>query len=159
MDADRFAALLAHLTTAPSRRAALRVLGGLGLAGLLGLDEASAKRKHKKKPACPTCPTCQECPTCPPPLPSPPPPPYCAGKSFCVSGPGGTSCQRSGTNCFCWLRADEGHIGEPFCAGTVGNQGHVDTCAACQSGQVCVLGGGTGCPTGYFCLLPCQDAL
>ena len=47
MDADRFDALLAALTAAPSRRAALRLLGGLGLAGLVG--QTDAKKKHKKK--------------------------------------------------------------------------------------------------------------
>jgi hypothetical protein len=47
MNADRFDTLLAALTTAPSRRTALRVLGGLALAGLVG--QAGAKKKKKKK--------------------------------------------------------------------------------------------------------------
>ena len=46
MNADRFDALLAAVTTASTRRAALRVLGGLGLGGLFG--QADAKKKHKK---------------------------------------------------------------------------------------------------------------
>ena len=47
MDAERFDTLLATLAAAPSRRAALRALGGLGLAGLFG--QTAAKTKHKKK--------------------------------------------------------------------------------------------------------------
>ena len=52
MDADRFDALVAALrdalTTAPSRRAALRAIGGLGLAGLVGQTDAKKKKKKKK---------------------------------------------------------------------------------------------------------------
>lgn len=47
MDADRFTTFLAALTAAPSRRTALRALGGLGLTGWFGQSEA--KKKHKKK--------------------------------------------------------------------------------------------------------------
>jgi hypothetical protein len=46
VDTDRFDALLAALT-APSRRTAFRVLGGLGLAGLFG--QTDAKKKKKKR--------------------------------------------------------------------------------------------------------------
>ena len=52
MDADRFDTLLAALSTAPSRRAALRVLGGLGLAGLVGPTAAKNKKKKKPKKRC-----------------------------------------------------------------------------------------------------------
>jgi hypothetical protein len=48
MDADRFDSVLGTLSVMPSRRAAVRVLTGLGLAGLLGRDETEAKRKRKK---------------------------------------------------------------------------------------------------------------
>jgi len=47
MDADRFAAVLRTLIARPSRRAALRLLSGLGLAGLLG--RTRAKKRHKKR--------------------------------------------------------------------------------------------------------------
>ena len=50
MDADRFDALLVALSTAPSRRVALRLLSGLGLAGLFG--QTNAKHKKKKKKPC-----------------------------------------------------------------------------------------------------------
>jgi hypothetical protein len=46
-DTDCVAALRAALSVAPSRRAVLRALGGLGLAGLF--RQADAKKKHKKK--------------------------------------------------------------------------------------------------------------
>src|SRR5215213_6352722 len=49
MDADRFAAVLRTLITRPSRRAALRLLSGLGLAGVVGATDAKNKHKHKKK--------------------------------------------------------------------------------------------------------------
>ena len=49
MDADRFAAFLAALTAAPSRRTALRLLSGLGLAGLFGQGEAKKKKRKRKK--------------------------------------------------------------------------------------------------------------
>jgi hypothetical protein len=45
MNTDRFGALPAFLTVAPSRRVALRLLGGLGLAGLVAQTDA---RKQKK---------------------------------------------------------------------------------------------------------------
>jgi hypothetical protein len=48
MAADRFDALLVALTAAPSRRAALRVLAGVGLAGLVGHTAAKKKKKKKK---------------------------------------------------------------------------------------------------------------
>jgi hypothetical protein len=48
-DVHRFTALLATLTPAPSRRAALRLLSGLGLAGLVGPTAAKNKHKRKKK--------------------------------------------------------------------------------------------------------------
>jgi hypothetical protein len=48
MDAGRFAAFLAALA-APSRRVALRLLGGLGLAGLIHPTEARKKKRKKKK--------------------------------------------------------------------------------------------------------------
>jgi hypothetical protein len=48
LDADHFDALLAALTAAPSRRAALRVLGGLGLTGLFGRTDAKKKDRKKK---------------------------------------------------------------------------------------------------------------
>jgi hypothetical protein len=47
MDAKRFDTLLATLAAAPSRRAALRLLGGLGLAGRFG--QTAAKKKKEKK--------------------------------------------------------------------------------------------------------------
>jgi hypothetical protein len=49
MDADRFAPVLRTLIARPSRRAAVRLLSGLGLAGLIGLSDAKKKHKHKKK--------------------------------------------------------------------------------------------------------------
>src|SRR5215204_5891002 len=53
MDADRFAAVLRTRIARPSRRAALRLLSGLGLAGLMAglisLTDAKKKHKHKKK--------------------------------------------------------------------------------------------------------------
>jgi hypothetical protein len=49
MDADRFDTLLRHFSAMPSRREALRVISGLGLAGLLGQAGVAAKHKHKKK--------------------------------------------------------------------------------------------------------------
>jgi hypothetical protein len=48
MGTERFDTLLVALTTAPSRRAALRLLGGLGLSGRFG-QIAAKKRKGKKK--------------------------------------------------------------------------------------------------------------
>ena len=48
MDADRFAALLRTLIARPSRRTALCLLSGLGLAGLIGPTDAKNKHKHKK---------------------------------------------------------------------------------------------------------------
>src|SRR5262245_48486205 len=163
MDADRFAAARHAFTTAPSRRAALRAVSGLSLASLLGLNETSAKRKHKKKPACPTCPTfqecpsCQECPTCPPP-PSPPPLPYCAGKNYCAGGPPASyECQASGSACFCWVRGDTAHLGEPFCGQGVGATPPAN-CSACPGGTVCVLLGGI-CAGGLGCAPPCPNPL
>src|SRR5262245_10764621 len=115
MDADRFAALLAALSLAPSRRSALRLLSGLGLAGILGHDQSQAKHKrkhhqHKKVTLCPNgqtllvprsavkallsqgatrgvCP-----PPPPPPPPALPPPPPCQGQAD------GTACG-SGQQC------------------------------------------------------------
>ena len=49
MDADRFAAVLRTLIARPSRRTALCLLSGLGLAGLISPTDAKKKHKHKKK--------------------------------------------------------------------------------------------------------------
>jgi hypothetical protein len=49
MDADRIDALLVAFASAPSRRAALRSLIGLGLVGLAGQADARRKKKHRKK--------------------------------------------------------------------------------------------------------------
>ena len=49
VDTDRFDNLLRSLSETPSRRGALRALGGLGLAGLFGHADAEAKKKKKKK--------------------------------------------------------------------------------------------------------------
>ena len=46
MDADRFEAVLRTLSVLPSRRAAVRLVTGLGLAGLLGRDETAATRNR-----------------------------------------------------------------------------------------------------------------
>ncbi len=47
MNPDRFASRLSALTAAPSRRAAVRLVGGLGLTWLLGQGNAPARKKHK----------------------------------------------------------------------------------------------------------------
>jgi hypothetical protein len=49
MDASCFDTLLRAFSRKPSRRDALRVLSGIGLAGLLGRADAEAKRKKRKK--------------------------------------------------------------------------------------------------------------
>lgn len=88
MDADRFDAVLRTLSVMPSRRAAVRLVTGLGLAGLLGRDETEAKRKKKKKKKKrPTSPSPPSPPGSPPPpeSPPPPPPPPPTGPGFCAA--------------------------------------------------------------------------
>lgn len=146
MDPNRFDVLTSRLVAAPSRRRALRLIGGLGFAGLLGQSNAAAKKKKKA------------CPPCPAPSSSPPPPqvpkPFCAGRNQCVTP---TACQASGSQCYCWLRADVGHIGEPFC-------GKIDVplvgfnCNDCPAGTVCIVRGGI-CDGGLACVEPCANPL
>ena len=49
MHADRLAARLMALSATPSRRNALRTLGGLGIAGVLDQFDVDARNKHKHK--------------------------------------------------------------------------------------------------------------
>jgi hypothetical protein len=151
-------------------------------------DDAAAKKKRKKKKKKPTeaqvtlCvngksltvpesvalsliaqgATYGACPLPPPPPPSPPPPPpppFCtASKNVCVVGPNAAQCQASGTACYCRLRADAGHVGEPFC----GQQGgfSADSCGPCAAaGRVCTLAGGTCSAASFSCVLPCPNPL
>ncbi len=132
MDTNRFAAVAHALRGDASRRSALGALSAAGLGALAatrGGPEANArkrKRKHKK------------------------PRPFCAGKNECVAD---AQCNRSGPDCFCWSRADAGHIGEPICgqSGTT-----ADDCRECQGGSICVITGGQ-CGSAFLCALPCPN--
>jgi len=132
MDADRFGAVIRGLRGESSRRTALGALSAVGLGTLVagrGAPEASArkrKRKHKKARA------------------------FCAGKNECVAD---APCNTSGPECYCWSRADAGHIGEPLC----GQSGSiVEDCAACPGGSTCVITGGQ-CGSAFLCALPCPN--
>jgi hypothetical protein len=157
MDTGRFPALLAALTTVPSRRAVLKVLGGFGLAGFLSPAAARKRKRKNKKHQLTLCVNGKSF-TVPRPDASlllsqgamsgacspPSPPPFCAGKNHCMSN---ALCQASGVNCECWLRADDGHIGEPFCGLAASPIGK---CGGCSSGTVCVLFVGN-CGEGFGC--------
>jgi hypothetical protein len=136
MDAERFDSVTHRLHGGSTRRGALGALSAVGLGTLgagLGISETSArkhKRKHKaKKPRA-----------------------FCAGKNECVAD---APCNASGPQCFCWSRADAGHIGEPLC----GQSGSiVDDCADCPGGSTCVITGGQ-CGSAFLCALPCPNPL
>lgn len=56
MESQRFDQLIAALTERPTRRGALRLLGGLALlAGVVSGGDAEAKQKRRKKKRKPTC--------------------------------------------------------------------------------------------------------
>jgi hypothetical protein len=148
MATDRFPALLSAFTAAPSRRTALHALGGLGLAGLLRPTAAKKKHKRKKRENKQPCPVC---PAPPPPSPPPPPVPFCAGKNHCATA---AHCQVEGSRCYCWMRADTGHIGEPFCGGLFLDD--VPRCDDCVSPAVCVILGGN-CGGLFACVPPCPN--
>jgi hypothetical protein len=142
-----------HLAGAPRRRVFTGLVSGF-LAALpltFAGEGAEAKKKKKKKQPCPDCPICPTCPS--PPPPSPPAPPFCTGRNNCLTL---TTCQASGPiPCFCWVRADEGHVGEPFC-GQV--ETDTDACANCPEGTVCVARGGI-CNPGFGCSAPCPNPI
>ena len=152
MDTDRFDALSRSLVAAPSRRSVVSLALGGTFGSLLGQADTEAKKRHKKK-ACPTCATCAEPTICP----TLPLTPFCAGKNHCVAP---SPCQGSGasTLCYCWLRADAGHIGEPFCGEAPA--GPETSCGPCTGGgKVCVLLGGECKDGSYACSLPCSNFL
>ena len=90
MDHTHFETLLRSLSTAPSRRDALRLLGAVTLGGLLPIGAASSeaktgghgrgKGKHKKRRGGTTSP--------PPPTPSPPPPTTLAATTHSITATG-----------------------------------------------------------------------
>jgi hypothetical protein len=143
MDTARFTTMLRTLTTTPSRRAALRVLGGLGLAGVLGPVEAK-KRKKKNKKKCakagqPTSKKRKRCCTglvkdgsgvCAPPSP-PAPPPSCVPNTCAVGACG---------------EVPDGCGGTLNCGGCPGNQiclssGVCQPCSVtCLSGDPAICG-------------------
>lgn len=165
MDADRFDAVLRTLSVMPSRRVAVRLLTGLGLASLLGRDETAAKRRRKKKHKKP-----------PPSPPSPPPPPDCPGQQVCgatciattecCGGCGALTCctgvctdlATSGANCGAC-----GHTcatnacihGTCDCQGVNGNCPAPCTCGARKEGGTVCFNGGSGpaCTTDADCPL------
>lgn len=129
MDADRFAAALRTLTTAPSRRTVLRALGGLGLAGLLRWDDVAAK-KRKKKP-CPPCKTRKKG--------------KCKGLLPDGTACAGGTCQ--GGTCVC---VPESQVAT--CAGRCGTWpntcGQYVSCPSCTDGKLCLGNGSCGIPCG-----------
>jgi hypothetical protein len=149
MDTDRFDTVTRTLVIGSSRRTALSALSIFGLgtfASVRGVPDAEARKKKKKKKPNPITPSC-------PPVATPAPLPFCAGKNECVAE---APCQASGPiMCFCWPRADAGHIGEPFCGQS---QSTVDNCGDCSGGAVCVITGGR-CGSAFLCALPCPNPL
>ena len=167
MHADRLAARLLALSAAPSRRYALRLLGGLGIAGVLGQLEVDAgnkhKHKHKKKKQVTVCvngqtfvvpksavpallsqgATLGACPPVspppPPPLPPPPPPPFCQGKPDLISCGPGQSC--SGGVCAPPPGCDVPTVGNCSVGGDCcsGICTAAMKCTPASSGQGCVL--------------------
>jgi hypothetical protein len=132
MDMERFDTLARGLRRGSSRRLALATLSavGLGSLGAGGAAPEAAAKKHKRKHKSAR--------------------PFCAGKNECVAD---AACHASGPQCYCWSRADAGHIGEPIC----GQSGSiVDDCAECPSGSTCVITGGQ-CGSAFLCALPCPN--
>jgi hypothetical protein len=165
MDAAQFDALTRTLHARTQRR--FVGLGVATLAAALGLDRAHEASARKCKKKCGPCKRCKKgkgkkgkC--------KPKPAgtvcaggtcqggaclPFCAGKNVCVDP---AFCQASGADCFCLVRADAGHEGEPFC----GQLGFVAAdCSVCTGEAVCVDGTGPLCGGTFGCHLPCLNPL
>jgi len=136
MNANRFDSVSAAPRGDASRRRVFGALSALGLgalAAMRGGPGADARKRKRKK--------CR-----------PGPRAFCAGKNACVAD---APCQASGPACFCWPRADAGHIGEPLC----GQSGSTVTdCADCPGGTTCVITGGN-CGSAFLCALPCPNPI
>jgi len=145
MNADRFNSVTRAHRGDASRRGVFGALSALGLGALAAMrgEPGVTARNRNRKCTCKKC-NLKNCP--------PTPPAFCAGKNACVAD---APCQASGPACFCWARADAGHIGEPLC-GQSGST--VADCADCPGGTTCVITGGN-CGSAFLCALPCPDAI
>ena len=148
MDPTHCDALTRTFLGTPSRRAALRkTIGGVTTAAVAWLiappaSPARKKRRNKKRPNCAVCP-------------SPPPVPFCAGKNTCAQA-APVTCQDSGPDCFCYIRADNA---APYRGKSLFGMGL--TCASCPGQMPCVILGGTcnDASFGFGCAPPCDDPL
>ena len=165
MDRNTFDELTRTVASISTRRRFGGMLAALGLGSVVslrlpGADEAEAKKKctkvgQKPKKGKQCCKGLVKDGTgrCA----QPPKPQFCAGQNHCVLA---STCQASGTQCYCWVRADGGHVGESFCGQAP--LGPAADCYACSGSEVCVVLGGS-CPHpqgfGYACALPCPNPL
>ena len=142
MDAEHFDRLARTLVAGSSRRHAVRLFGGLGVAILLGHRDTAAKRRHKKTRKK------QRRPASPPPPISPPPPACAADGDYCATGTA-----RCGDGGYCLRPLGGG-------ASRCGYDLSFLTCG-CTSDEQCVglLGPGSFCAqdTGASC--PCDSGV
>ena len=183
MDGRHFDTLLRSLSTAPTRRGALRLLSGTALASLLTLGATSSEAKKKgggkksgkkkckekgKETICHQGQTIQvsRCAVkaherhgdtvgaCATPNPGPPPP-LCTGENVC-QGTANASCTRlqpGASQCACFVAVGSG---APHC----GVSPQVKSCTAetgCGVGETCI--DLTGCGSGTACSPACPNPL
>jgi hypothetical protein len=178
MENRRFDALTRRLATGQSRRAAAALVGSLLAAPLLA--PPSAARKNKKKTALclngqtlqaskktkkkllkagaslGACPPTTTTTATPAPTTTTPPPPFCLGKNICEQATATCALDQS---CFCFVRAESDHEGEPFCAlGELSLFG-ATTCDDCgPTDRVCVhRSGRCDAATPYLCVAGCPN--
>jgi hypothetical protein len=162
VDRNTFDELTRTIASVSTRRRFGGMLAALGLGAvaslrLPGADEAEAKKpctkvgqKPKKKKRCCKGLVKDGTGRCA----HPPKPHICAGQNHCVTA---STCQASGTQCYCWVRADGGHVGESFCGQAP--LGPAADCYACSGSEVCILLGGECADGDYACALPCPNPL
>jgi hypothetical protein len=123
MDADRFERMIRTLTTAPSRRRVLGVLGGVLFGGLLGFAPSETGAKRKKGKGKSKRKRCK---------------PQCAGRGCGDDGCGG-SCGTCGPCADC---------ANGVCAARANGISCGGSCKECQTGQCVNKVDGTECPEG-----------